>query len=125
MSFATALQPIFSQTAPICEVSKPCSAMPISAPPKFTPMSPTATSTTSTKNSIIKNDFPFLPLLLLGEGPGVRYYICMRIVSWNVNGIRAVHKKGLFVPFVEKYQPDIICLQEVKAQNHQSQVDLP
>ena len=49
----------------------------------------------------------------------------MRIVSWNVNGIRAVHKKGLFVPFVEKYQPDIICLQEVKAQNHQSQVDLP
>jgi exodeoxyribonuclease-3 len=49
----------------------------------------------------------------------------MRIISWNINGIRAVHKKGLFVPFVEKYQPDILCLQETKAQQHQSLVDLP
>ena len=48
----------------------------------------------------------------------------MRIISWNVNGIRAVHKKGLFVPFVEKYQPDILCLQETKAEQHQSEVDL-
>ena len=49
----------------------------------------------------------------------------MKIISWNVNGLRAVHKKGLFVPFVEKYKPDIICLQETKAQQHQSEVDLP
>ncbi len=49
----------------------------------------------------------------------------MKIISWNVNGIRAVHKKGLFIPFVEKYKPDIICLQETKAQEHQSEVDLP
>lgn len=49
----------------------------------------------------------------------------MRIISWNVNGIRAVTKKGLFVPFVEKYKPDILCLQETKAQEHQSEVDLP
>lgn len=49
----------------------------------------------------------------------------MKIISWNVNGIRAVHKKGLFVPFVEKYKPDIICLQETKAHEHQSEVDLP
>jgi exodeoxyribonuclease-3 len=49
----------------------------------------------------------------------------MRIISWNVNGIRAVHKKGLFVPFIEKYQPDILCLQETKAEEHQSEVDLP
>jgi exodeoxyribonuclease-3 len=49
----------------------------------------------------------------------------MKIVSWNVNGIRAVHKKGLFVPFVEKYKPDIICLQETKAEQGQSEVDLP
>lgn len=48
----------------------------------------------------------------------------MRIVSWNINGIRAVHKKGLFVPFVGKYKPDIICLQETKAEKHQSEVDL-
>lgn len=49
----------------------------------------------------------------------------MKIISWNVNGIRAVHKKGLFVPFVEKYKPDILCLQETKAEEHQSEVDLP
>ena len=49
----------------------------------------------------------------------------MRIISWNVNGIRAVHKKNLFLPFVKKYKPDIICLQETKAEQHQSEVDLP
>ncbi|MBI3306050.1 exodeoxyribonuclease III [Candidatus Nomurabacteria bacterium] len=49
----------------------------------------------------------------------------MRIMSWNINGIRAVHKKGLFVPFIKKYQPDILCLQETKAEQKQSEVDLP
>ena len=49
----------------------------------------------------------------------------MKIISWNVNGIRAVHKKGLLVPFIEKYKPDIVCLQETKAEQHQSEVDLP
>ncbi|MEK7615628.1 MAG: exodeoxyribonuclease III [Patescibacteria group bacterium] len=49
----------------------------------------------------------------------------MKLISWNINGIRAVHKKGLFVPFVEKYHPDILCLQETKAHQHQSEVDLP
>ena len=49
----------------------------------------------------------------------------MKLVSWNVNGIRAVHKKGLFVPAVEKLKPDILCLQETKAEQHQSEVDLP
>jgi exodeoxyribonuclease-3 len=49
----------------------------------------------------------------------------MKIISWNINGIRAVHKKDLFVPFIEKYSPDIICLQETKAQQNQSEVDLP
>lgn len=49
----------------------------------------------------------------------------MKIISWNVNGIRAVHNKGLFVPFIEKLQPDILCLQETKAEQHQSEVDLP
>jgi exodeoxyribonuclease-3 len=46
-------------------------------------------------------------------------------MSWNINGIRAVHKKGLFVPFVKKYQPDILCLQETKAEQGQAEVDLP
>ncbi len=49
----------------------------------------------------------------------------MKIVSWNVNGIRAVHKKGLFLPFIKEYQPDILCLQETKAEEGQSEVDLP
>ena len=49
----------------------------------------------------------------------------MKLISWNVNGIRAVHRKGLFVPFVEKYKPDVLCLQETKAEQHQSEVDLP
>lgn len=46
----------------------------------------------------------------------------MRIVSWNVNGIRAVHKKDLFVPFMDKIKADIVCLQETKAQPHESPV---
>jgi exodeoxyribonuclease-3 len=49
----------------------------------------------------------------------------MKIVSWNVNGIRAVHKKGLFLPFIDEIKPDILCLQETKAHEHQSEVDLP
>jgi exodeoxyribonuclease-3 len=49
----------------------------------------------------------------------------MRLISWNVNGLRAVHKKGLFLPFIKKYNPDIVCLQETKAEQHQSEVDLP
>ena len=48
----------------------------------------------------------------------------MKIISWNVNGIRAVHKKGLFLPFIEKYQPDVLCLQETKAEQHQSVMEL-
>lgn len=38
----------------------------------------------------------------------------MRILSWNVNGIRAADKKGLFNWF-KKEKPDILCLQEIKA----------
>src|SRR3989338_6819077 len=37
----------------------------------------------------------------------------MKLVSWNVNGIRSVLKKG-FVDFVGKYDPDVLCLQETK-----------
>ena len=45
----------------------------------------------------------------------------MKIISWNVNGIRAVLKKN-FMEFMNKYNPDIICLQETKAS--EEQVDL-
>ena len=49
----------------------------------------------------------------------------MKLISWNVNGIRSIHKKGLLVPFLEKVKPEIVCLQETKAEEHQSEVDLP
>lgn len=49
----------------------------------------------------------------------------MRIVSWNINGIRAIHKKGMLVPALEKLKADIVCFQETKAEQHQSEVDLP
>lgn len=49
----------------------------------------------------------------------------MRIVSWNVNGIRAVHTKKLFEPMIDALKPDILCLQETKAHEHQSEVNLP
>ena len=44
------------------------------------------------------------------------------LISWNVNGIRAVIKKN-FAEFVSEHQPDILCLQETKARAEQ--VDLP
>jgi exodeoxyribonuclease III len=37
-----------------------------------------------------------------------------KIISWNVNGLRACLKKG-FAAFVDTEQPDILCLQEIKA----------
>src|SRR3989339_1976242 len=37
----------------------------------------------------------------------------MKILSWNVNGLRAVIKKG-FADFLKKEKPDILCLQEIK-----------
>jgi len=49
----------------------------------------------------------------------------MKIYSWNVNGIRAVIRKELFKPFIEKEQPDILCLQETKAQQGEAVIDLP
>ena len=38
----------------------------------------------------------------------------MKIISWNVNGIRAVHKKG-FLDWFQKENSDIVCIQETKA----------
>jgi exodeoxyribonuclease III len=49
----------------------------------------------------------------------------MRLVSWNVNGIRAVTRKELFTPFLSELKPDVVCLQETKAQQSQSDLDLP
>jgi exodeoxyribonuclease III len=42
----------------------------------------------------------------------------LRLLSWNVNGIRAVYKKG-FLDWFKKENPDILCLQETKASEEQ------
>ena len=47
----------------------------------------------------------------------------MKIYSWNVNGIRAIYKKGLLQDFIAQHKPDILCMQETKAQREQIEVD--
>ena len=47
----------------------------------------------------------------------------MKIVSWNVNGIRAAIKKGLY-EFIESVDADILCFQETKARPEQVDIEL-
>ena len=49
----------------------------------------------------------------------------MHLVSWNVNGIRAVVRKQMLHPCVATHAPDVICLQETKAHPGQVTLDLP
>jgi len=42
----------------------------------------------------------------------------MKLFSWNVNGIRSIYKKG-FINWIEKENPDILCVQETKAHEEQ------
>ena len=48
----------------------------------------------------------------------------MRLVSWNVNGLRACLKKG-FLDFCTFADADIICLQETKMRPEQAEFDPP
>lgn len=48
----------------------------------------------------------------------------MRLLSWNVNGLRAVLGKG-FLDFVASADADVICLQEIKARPEQVEWELP
>lgn len=48
----------------------------------------------------------------------------MKLISWNVNGLRACIQKG-FLDFLHSEVPDIICLQETKLQEGQIDLDLP
>ncbi len=43
----------------------------------------------------------------------------MKIISWNTNGLRATLRDDLFFPLFEKENPDILCLQETKADESQ------
>ena len=42
----------------------------------------------------------------------------MKIISWNVNGLRATYKKG-FLDWFKKSKADVICLQELRAEKEQ------
>ena len=48
----------------------------------------------------------------------------MKLVSWNVNGLRACMGKG-FSDFLEREAPEVICLQETKMQKEQADFDFP
>ena len=47
----------------------------------------------------------------------------MKIVSLNVNGVRSALEKGL-LPWLKAERPDVVCLQEIRAQRHQLPSDL-
>ena len=47
----------------------------------------------------------------------------MKLISWNVNGLRAVYKKG-FLDFFNEIDADIFCIQETKMQEGQIELDL-
>ena len=48
----------------------------------------------------------------------------MKLISWNVNGLRACLGKG-FLDFAASADADVICLQETKMQPEQADFDLP
>ena len=47
----------------------------------------------------------------------------MKIISYNINGIRAAIKKG-FIDWLKLESPDVLCLQEIKAMENQFDVKL-
>ena len=49
----------------------------------------------------------------------------MKLISWNVNGLRAIVKKEDSYSFLQREDADVICLQETKMQPDQLEVDLP
>lgn len=48
----------------------------------------------------------------------------MKLVSWNVNGLRAIQQKG-FEEYFARVDADIFCLQETKLQEHQISLETP
>lgn len=49
----------------------------------------------------------------------------LKLYSWNINGIRAVLRKGALQKFLEEYRPDALCLQEIKAKPEQVDYNFP
>jgi exonuclease III len=48
----------------------------------------------------------------------------MKLISWNVNGIRAWHKKDGMLDWVKKQNPDFFLIQETKAESEQLSEEL-
>ena len=48
----------------------------------------------------------------------------MKLYSWNINGLRAVIKKGAMKAFLEQENPDVVCFQEIKSKKDQVEIDL-
>lgn len=53
------------------------------------------------------------------------YTTSMKLYSWNVNGIRAALTKGALQSFIVQHDPDILCLQETRAERGQIELDFP
>lgn len=49
----------------------------------------------------------------------------MKLISWNVNGLRAVINKGLFYDAFDAFDADVFALQEIKLQGGQLELDIP
>jgi len=49
----------------------------------------------------------------------------LRLLSWNVNGIRAILRKNELLGMVELQNPDVLCLQETKARPEQVDIAMP
>ena len=49
----------------------------------------------------------------------------LKLISWNVNGIRAVLRKGNLQKIFTSMDPDVLCLQEIKARPEQVQMEFP
>lgn len=49
----------------------------------------------------------------------------LKIFSWNINGLRAVLRKGELQKFLSEYRPDVLCLQEIKCSQEQIDYDFP
>lgn len=60
----------------------------------------------------------YLALIGIPYGQKNCYYARMKLVSWNVNGLRSVHRNGYWKAFMRE-DPDIFCFQETKAEPQQ------
>ena len=77
-------------------------------------------SVTSPDSSIVPDDQAnvFIPDPSLVAAPGT-WPKSLTLYSWNINGLRAVLRKGSFQEFLAKKAPDVLCLQEIKTRPEQ------